>query len=326
MVSLIEKIAEERCVPWEVAEIAVNFRKKYEQGQTQEELQTECCKALERLHQYSGCLNELDQEGILQVKAGSPSTLARYLTTLRWMAEQIPLNEINTLYREKFNYDTGKTIREPYPLANAIFKLTTAQRGKRKAAVDQKLVLQHSYPRRFRADDVIDKACELLEERQHPNRVAAGLLLLTGRRTIEIFRNAEFEILGSRTLRFSGQAKTKDSSQSRDNYEIPVLVDPYTILDALEWLRERQPCEGLTSEQVNRRVARNLNNACKVAYEKPGLLEDVTPHDLRAAYAEICWNYYHGGKTGYNAFFAEILGHSKNDIVTALRYKKFELI
>ncbi len=318
----IEALALERCIPYEVAFIAAEFAAEYEQGQTQEALQSACLKALQRLHDYSGCLNELDENGLLQVAAGSPSTLATYLTTLRAIAEQIPYTQINTLYRERFDPDTGRAVLEPYPLAHQIFQLTTAERGLRKSAVDRRLIHQHLYPRRFRASDVIFRACKLLEDRDFPNRVAAGLLLLTGRRTIEIFQRAEFTIVGERVLHFKGQAKTKGSSQSRDNYDIPVLADPYTLMDAFHWLRKRYPCEGLTGQQVNRKVAFNLGEVCENNYR---VIRDCTPHDLRAAYAEICLNYF-WGQTGYNAYFSQILGHSKNDVVTALRYKRFELI
>jgi integrase len=319
----IQQLAQERCIPYEVAWIAAEFKQEYEQGGSTEELQTTCLKALQRLHDYSGCLNELDEEGLLQSAAGSPSTLATYLTTLRVVAEQIPYTPVNTLYRERFDYDQEKAVLEPYPLAYSFFTLTTAERGKRKAAVDRRLLQQHLYPRRFRAGDVICRACELIQTRRFPNRVAAGLLLLTGRRTIEIFQRAEFTVIGDRSLRFKGQAKSKGSSQSRDDYDIPVLADPYVIMDAFHWLRRAYPCEGLTGQQVNRKVAPNLNRACKLAYER--LIVDCSPHDLRAAYAEICLNFF-WGQTGYNVYFSQILGHSKNDVITALRYKKFELI
>lgn len=319
----IEKLANERCIPPEVAWIAAEFRQEYEQGNSPEELQTVCLRALQRLHDYSGCLNELDEDGLLQAVGGSPSTLASYLTTLRVVAEQIPYTPINTLYRERFDYDQEKVVLEPYPLAHSIFTLSTAERGKRKAMVDRRLMQQHLYPRRFRANDVIFKACEQIKDRQYPNRVAAGLLLLTGRRTIEIFQRAEFKIAGDRSFRFKGQAKSKGSSQSRDDYDIPVLADPYAILDAFHWLRKAYPCEGLTGQQVNRKVAPNLGKACQSAFGKA--IPDCTPHDLRAAYAEICLNFF-WGQTGYNIYFSQILGHSQNDVVTALRYKKFELI
>lgn len=319
----IEKLTNERCIPPEVAWIAAQFKEEYGRGTTPEELQCACLKALQRLHDYSGCLNELDEEGLLQVKGGSPSTLATYLTTLRAIAEKIPYNDINTLHRERFDPDTGRAVLEPYPLAHQVFQLTTAERGLRKAAIDRRLIGQHLYPRRFRASDVIFKACKLIEDREFPNRVAAGLLLLTGRRTIEVFQRAEFSVIGDRTLHFKGQAKAKGSSQSRDDYEIPVLADAYQVLDAFYWLRKNYPCEGLTGQQVNRKVAPNLGKACRSNFPT---IQDCTPHDLRAAYAEICFNFLGQGQTGYNAFFAQILGHSKNDVVTALRYKKFELI
>ena len=67
--------------------------------------------------------------------------------------------------------------------------------------------------------------------------VAIGLLLLTGRRPIEILKTGSFEIISENKIRFFGQAKTRKSEQSKDGYEIYTLCNSEKVCSALTKLR-----------------------------------------------------------------------------------------
>jgi integrase len=70
-----------------------------------------------------------------------------------------------------------------------------------------------------------------------------------------------------------------------------------------------------------------LSEACDRHFGK--LIKDCTPHELRAAYAQICLAYRRpdrAKRTDYKPYFAEILGHAEDDLDTSKKYKKFELL
>jgi integrase len=70
-----------------------------------------------------------------------------------------------------------------------------------------------------------------------------------------------------------------------------------------------------------------LSEACDRHFGK--LIKDCTPHELRAAYAQICLVYRRpdrAKRTDYEPYFAEILGHAEDDLDTSKKYKKFELL
>ena len=156
----------------------------------------------------------------------------------------------------------------------------------------------------------------------HPMRVAAALLLLTGRRVTEVLKTGEF-MAGDkkRTLQFCGQLKQSDSADDAP-YTIPVLADPALVLSAIDYLRTVADCSEIDNQKVNARYSKYVNAAVAdlFADAKGGRL---MPKDLRAIYATAAYAWYAPVTVSLNAYVARILGHSPLDLITSLSYVKF---
>ncbi len=162
------------------------------------------------------------------------------------------------------------------------------------------------------------------------SQVTLGLILLTGRRPSEILKTAKFEVIDDQNVMFSGQLKTRDCPTAKTApFPIPVLADVRLICEALKRLREMPEVKPLAELEVKacNRKATALSQACDRHFGK--LIKDCTPHELRAAYAQICLIYRRQDRhkrTDYEVYFAEILGHATDDLDTSKKYKKFELL
>jgi Telomere resolvase len=83
------------------------------------------------------------------------------------------------------------------------------------------------------ASDLISKCKATLKDtRANAFDTAAALGLLTGRRTIQIFKTASFTPVNEHAVLFSGQAKKGELAEPV-SYEIPVLAPPELINTAL---------------------------------------------------------------------------------------------
>jgi hypothetical protein len=80
--------------------------------------------------------------------------------------------------------------------------------------------------------------------------IAIGLLLLSGRRPIEIFKTGSFDFVSQNKVLFTGQAKTRESEQAQDNYEIYTLCDAKLVCSALHKLRSQKDFSQKTNRQV----------------------------------------------------------------------------
>lgn len=182
--------------------------------------------------------------------------------------------------------------------------------------------------------EIINRAIELLDDQYYSN-VAAGLLLLSGRRPIEILKVGEFEPLKDR-LYFTGQAKTKGREDVPEGYEIPVLCNPELFVDAFDRLRMLKDCRNMSNENVNRNVQNKVVEKIKKKFS-PLCPEINSCSDLRKVYGAVCiFKYKHlnqirwiaKGKRNpaYAALLRNILGHGEDDVTTAQSYEKFEIV
>jgi Telomere resolvase len=184
------------------------------------------------------------------------------------------------------------------------------------------------------SDALIDKAIDLLR-RDTVAEVGVGLVLLTGRRPIELFKTGAFEYVDDEHVRFvsrydrsrSGQAKTKNASTARiEPYIIPVLTHADRIIAAFERLSDIRPLEDETPERINNLTQKPMNSVTG----QYGLVDDfgekLQVKELRAAYAEIAFAYFAPPTVTKNAFFHQILGHAETDETSAGSYMKFHLI
>lgn len=189
---------------------------------------------------------------------------------------------------------------------------------------------------------IIDKAISLLDSASR-YKVAAGLLVLTGRRTAEIFLTGKIAAAkyAPNKANFSGQLKKRKGQTVADEkpYIIPLLASSSTIIAAVNWLRLqysglvapkklKEPTPAFESiADVNKRVSRDLGQTVKKEFGEL-LGADVTPHDLRKIYIAIAF-YLAGdnGKTSFRNFAKKSLGHTDNVAgLTSEAYNKYKII
>ena len=213
-----------------------------------------------------------------------------------------------------------KEVSENHP-ALKFFKLTKDEQTTIKAVSKTQVYTDHTNLRPIDPDELILKACELLDSVSYLS-LALGLMLLTGRRSTEVLKTAVMSFSSDDTVIFCGQLKTKGSENAQTTaYEIPVLTDSQTVLHALIRLRELKDFTDLTNDQVHSRCNKSLNEYSKKHFAK--LIPDVKVKDLRASYATVCEHFYRPQTMTQTAYFAQILGHSKEDLTTAQSYQDF---
>jgi Telomere resolvase len=175
----------------------------------------------------------------------------------------------------------------------------TALQKQATAALEAKSVQSFT----VQASELISRSKATLKDaRANPFDIAAALGLVTGRRTIEIFKSAAFTAVTEHTVMFSGQAKKSDVAEAV-TYEIPVLAAPELINTALTRLRAAKDCSALTNREVNLKYASSANAAARRLLGKEHHF-----HSLRGIYAVIAYNLPH--RYSLNAFVAKVLGHS----------------
>jgi Telomere resolvase len=155
------------------------------------------------------------------------------------------------------------------------------------------------------ASELISKCkATLRDTRANPFDTAAALALITGRRTVEIFKTAAFTPASEHSVMFCGQAKKGDLLEAIA-YEIPVLAPHDLINSALVRLRAAKDCTELTNRDVNLRYASSSNSGARRLLGKEHHF-----HTLRAVYAAVVYNCCLPHKYSLNAFVARVLGHA----------------
>ena len=97
-------------------------------------------------------------------------------------------------------------------------------------------------------DAIVAQAVRLLESREWAE-VAAGLVVLTGRRSSEILGTARFQPKSQWSVTFTGALKRRGEVQQL-SFEIPTLTTAERVIKALAKLRQICPTEGLTAGQI----------------------------------------------------------------------------
>jgi hypothetical protein len=156
-----------------------------------------------------------------------------------------------------------------------------------------------------------------------------GLAALTGRRVAEIGCTAKLAPREGNDLKaiFTGQLKTKGRTDVMP-YEIPLLHNYDSIVKTLKSVQENKPQFKNNPALFNATAANKLSAAVKKYFT--GLFEgEPKTKDLRAIYALLAFNKFQeqGQDTfvtvSINKFFASILGHSIDDVVTCGSYIDF---
>jgi hypothetical protein len=187
-------------------------------------------------------------------------------------------------------------------------------------AVDRRNVFdRHLALRPVDPDEFVERALGQLESPNY-GRLVAAVLLLTGRRTVEICFSGEFALVPERddVLLFAGQAKGKGTD--KPPYEIPVLADPRDILAAIEVVRARFAFA--SNADVNSKKAKEIGDAARQVFGG-----DYNPQELRKVYAAIAYHDYDQSEPSPRlsepAYLAAILGHGDGDVQTALSYMAY---
>jgi hypothetical protein len=156
-----------------------------------------------------------------------------------------------------------------------------------------------------------------------------GLAALTGRRVAEIGCTARFTRVEDDNFKavFTGQLKTKGRTDVVP-YEIPLLHNYDAIAKTLKGVQEAKPQFLNNPELFNATASGRLSEQVKKHFA--GLFEgEPKTKDLRAIYALLAFNKFQTGQqdkfitVSVNKFFASILGHSIDDVVTCGSYIDF---
>ncbi|WP_129429713.1 protelomerase family protein [Pseudomonas syringae] len=162
---------------------------------------------------------------------------------------------------------------------------------------------------------------------QNFSSLALGLALATGRREIEILKQARFEKVGEFELQFSGQAKRRGGVDYGQSYRIYTLISADLVLESFANLRampEVLELQHLDNTAVNQRVAKTLNTATKRVFKD----EARVFKDSRAIWARVVFELYFSQDPRWKTvnetvFWREMLGHE--DMDTQESYKAFKI-
>lgn len=170
---------------------------------------------------------------------------------------------------------------------------------------------------------------------------ALAIMALTGRRFEEVLQAGQFTAAidrkGSGTVKhrylvdFSGQLKTKGGSgtMAGKTYRIPTLAPADEIIAALKSMRasgQGQIWLNAPKRQLNTNFNPEFNRYLLNCPASKYWAKDapLTMKELRALYAEIAYVSF-APRTTRAPYYARILGHSEEDLTTALSYMRYML-
>jgi cell division protein FtsB len=161
------------------------------------------------------------------------------------------------------------------------------------------------------SEAIVAQAVRLLEQREWAE-VAAGLVVLTGRRSSEILGTADFQAKSQWSVVFSGALKRRGEVQ-RLSFEIPTLTTAERVIAALAKLRQMCPTEGLSAEQINQKYSQAVATACdryfsNLVPHRDGR-DNLFTHLFRSVYAAIATHWYAPPTVDANEYKAAIQGH-----------------
>ncbi len=160
-------------------------------------------------------------------------------------------------------------------------------------------------------EGIVAQAVRLLDSEIWAD-VAAGLAVLTGRRSSEILATAHFEAKTKWSVVFRGALKRRGETQ-RLSFEIPTLTTAERVVEALARLRKLVDTVGLDAEAVNDKYSKDVAKVCDRAFA--GLVplregrDNLYTHLFRSVYATIATHWYCPPRVSDLEFKAQIQGH-----------------
>mgnify|MGYP002777201699 FL=1 len=161
-------------------------------------------------------------------------------------------------------------------------------------------------------DEIVAKAVRLLESPQWCDK-AAGLSVLTGRRSSEILSTAIFKKVSQWSVSFTGALKRR-GEEVELTFEIPTLTTTDRVITALKEIRQQLPdATNLTAAQVNRLYGQPVARACDLHFaelvpNREGK-DNLYTHLFRSIYATIATFWYCPPTVNDTEFKAAIQGH-----------------
>ena len=253
----------------------------------------------------------------LNAKCGSIGSLKRYFSIYR------------NYLKENINKDSMVSGVSLLELLLQTLRLNNEQQAKFMQAQRQEISTSQGNLRKiYNVDKYIAVAVGLLDAVSVYDRIL-GLAALTGRRVGEIACSAKLQPIKDNNLKaiFEGQLKTKSRTDVVP-YEIPLLHDYNAIAKSLTSVQESKPQFLANPALFNATAASKLSALVKKRFA--GIFEgEQKTKDLRAIYALLAFNNFHEQEQSefttisINKFFANILGHSVDDVVTCGSYIDF---
>ncbi len=256
-----------------------------------------------------------EEMAYIEIRYPNSTTRHRLLTDYR--------NALKKRYSAVETLSDGR--ENPKHYAFELMKLNQDEAKKRVEKTRKNVGTRSSNRVTFDLQEHINLCNNLLNDDDVQN-LALGIMAVTGRRPIEVLKTASFEMASKNQLIFSGQTKTREGENTRDNYIIPCLVNADIVVSALEKLRRILPLKGIDHRQVNNKLSSNLNKKIKNIYSKLELNKHIrmTCKGLRSMYAGACFELFnHDNSKSFSRYVGEILGHSEDDQTTSQSYEYF---
>jgi hypothetical protein len=253
----------------------------------------------------------------LNAKCGSIGSLKRYFSIYRnYLKEKV----------SKDSLVSGVSLLE---LLLQTLRLSNEQQTSFMQAQRQEISISQGALRKiYNVNEYISVAIGLLDAVSVYDRIL-GLAALTGRRVGEIACSAKLHPIKDNNLKaiFEGQLKTKSRTDVLP-YEIPLLHDYNVIAKSLISVQESKPQFLGNPALFNATASNKLSASVKKRFA--GLFEgQQKTKDLRAIYALLAFNNFQEQEQNefntisINKFFASILGHSVDDVITCGSYIDF---
>lgn len=171
---------------------------------------------------------------------------------------------------------------------------------------------------------------------------AIALMLLTGRRFIEVLKVGEFSVHAVKVqngaivqkwlIDFKGQTKTRgaEGTKFEELFGIPTLAPAKDVVEAIEKFRKSDLGQSIAEADFD--YANSYHNPRFNTILRESEIGKAWPIDtdfslksLRALYAEICFKHHAPSNIHKDAYYAQILGHSEGNMKTALSYVRYYL-
>jgi integrase len=157
-------------------------------------------------------------------------------------------------------------------------------------------------------------------------KVAAALMLLTGRRTAEVYISAKFTPTKGTVVFANFEGQIKQRGETEKPYKVP-LLDTFTAINkGIIWLQSQYEFANIAA--VNTRISKDLGTTIKSEFSK-FLGADICPHDLRKFYASVAYASRPpaAAKASFRTYAQKILGHSGQTAgLTSEAYRKYRII